>query len=125
MWGGQDVDVDMVGSLGWPGGQRLLLSCGMQRSWDTFSRLLGTSGQIHLTNAFHPRDGDKYVVLADGEAPRTVNAGQREPSFTNAIRHIQAVIRGEEAPRQLAVDTSLASAQALHNLHESMGTAQG
>jgi predicted dehydrogenase len=124
-WGGQDVDVDMVGSLGWPSGQRLLLSCGMRRSYDTFSRLLGTTGQIHLTNPFHPRDGDQYVVFADGEAARTVDAGQREPSFTNAIRHIQAVIRGEESPRQLAVDTSLASAQALHDLHESMGTAQG
>jgi predicted dehydrogenase len=124
VWGGRDVDVDTVGSLGWPGGQRLLLSCGMRRSYDTFSRLLGTGGQIHLTNPFHPRDGDQYVVLTDGEPPRTLDAGQQEPSFTNAIRHIQAVIRGEQAPVQLATGTSLASAQALHDLHQSMGTAQ-
>jgi hypothetical protein len=37
------------------------------------------------------------------------------------IRHIQNVLRDGEPPRQLALDTSLASARALHDLHQSMG----
>jgi predicted dehydrogenase len=124
VWGGHDVDVDTQGSLGFPGGRRLLLTCGMRRAYDTFTRLLGTAGQIQLTNPFHPGRGDSYTVLTDGEPPRTLDAGAAEPSFTGMIRHIQNVLRGGEAPRQLALDTSLASARALHDLHQSMGTAR-
>ena len=120
VWGGHDVDVDTQGSLGFPGGRRLLLTCGMRRAYDTFTRLLGTAGQIQLTNPFHPGRGDSYTVLTDGEPPRTLDAGAAEPSFTGMIRHIQNVLRGGEAPRQLALDTSLTSAQALHDLHQSM-----
>ena len=120
VWGGHDVDVDTQGSLGFPGGRRLLLTCGMRRAYDTFTRMLGTAGQIQLTNPFHPGRGDSYTVLTDGEPPRTLDAGAAEPSFTGMIRHIQNVLRGGEAPRQLALDTSLASARALHDLHQSM-----
>ena len=124
VWGSHDVDVDTQGSLGFPGGRRLLLTCGMRRAYDTFTRLLGTAGQIQLTNPFHPGRGDSYTVLTDGEPPRTLDAGAAEPSFTGMIRHIQNVLRGGEAPRQLALDTSLASARALHDLHQSMGSAR-
>ena len=124
VWGGHDVDLDTQGSLGFPGGRRLLLTCGMRRAYDTFTRLLGTAGQIQLTNPFHPGRGDSYTVLTDGEPPRTLDAGAAEPSFTGMIRHIQNVLRGGEAPRQLALDTSLASARALHDLHQSMGSAR-
>ena len=120
VWGGHDVDVDTQGSLGFPGGRRLLLTCGMRRAYDTFTRLLGTAGQIQLTNPFHPGRGDSYTVLTDGEPPRTLDAGAAEPSFTGMIRHIQNVLRGGEAPRQLALETSAASARALHDLHQSM-----
>jgi predicted dehydrogenase len=120
VWGGQDVDLDTQGSLGFPGGRRLLLTCGMRRAYDTFTRLLGTAGQIQLTNPFHPGQGDSYTVLTDGEPPRTLDAGAAEPSFTGMIRHIQNVLRGGEAPRQLALETSAASARALHDLHQSM-----
>jgi len=121
VWGGHDVDLDTQGSLGFPGGRRLLLTCGMRRAYDTFTRLLGTAGQIQLTNPFHPGRGDSYTVLTDGEPPRTLDAGAAEPSFTGMIRHIQNVLRDGEPPRQLALDTSLASARALHDLHQSMG----
>lgn len=94
-WGGQGVDVDCWGTLGFPGGRRLLLlSAGLRRDYDTFTRLLGTSGQIHITNPFHPGPGD----------------------------HVNAVLAGAAAPRQLAVDTSLPLALALHDLAESAGS---
>ena len=110
------VDVETWGSLGYPGGQRLLLSCGMRRSYDTFSRLLGTAGQIEISNPFHPGPADEYVVRAEGKEPRRVAAAGDELSFTPAIRHINAAITGNEQPRQLAVATSLRTAQALHDL---------
>src|ERR1017187_5542641 len=117
------VDVDPQGSLGFPGGRRLLLSCGFGRSLDTFSRLLGTGGQIHVSNAFHPGPGDHYTVFADGAEPRTYPGAGTEPSFTAAITHIQGVIGGEQQPQSLAVDTSLGNAQALHDLLESAAAA--
>ncbi len=55
-----------------------------------------------------------------GAAPASYPAAGDEASFTAAIRHIQEVLRGEQAPRQLATETSLASARALHDLHASM-----
>jgi hypothetical protein len=114
--------VETWGTLGFAGGRRLLLSCGMRRSYDAFTRLQGTAGQISLTNPFHPGPADRLEVFAAKAEPRSYAAAGDEPSFTAAIRHIQAVLRGEEAPRQLASETSLASAQALHDLHASMAT---
>jgi predicted dehydrogenase len=127
-WGGDPaaggVDVDTQGSLGFPGGRRLLLSCGFGRSLDTFSRLLGTGGQIHVSNAFHPGPDDHFEVFTAGAERRTYQAAGTEPSFTAAIAHIQAVLRGEQQPRSLAIDTSLGNAQALHDLLESAAAAE-
>jgi predicted dehydrogenase len=117
--GGDGVDVETQGSLGFPGGKRLLLSCGFRRTDDTFARLLGTRGQINITAPYHPRAEDTFQVRAAGKPPRSYPAAGLEQPFTPAIRHIQAVLRGEEEPRSLALDTSLRTAQALHDLHES------
>jgi predicted dehydrogenase len=116
-FGGHGVDLETWGILGYPAGRRLLLSSGMSRGYDTFSRLLGTTGQIHVTNAFHPRAGDQFQVLARDTEPRTV-AASGEPSFGPAIAHIGAVLAGEQAPRLLAVDTALPTARALDDLAE-------
>jgi predicted dehydrogenase len=121
--GGDGVDVDTWGVLGYSSGRRLMLSAGMMRSYDTFSVLEGTNGQIRVTNPFHPGAGDTYQVVTAGEEPRTLPAGADEPSFTAAIRHIDTVIRGEEEPRLLAVDTSLPMATALDDLAQSFSQA--
>jgi predicted dehydrogenase len=117
--GGDGVDVDTWGVLGYSGGRRLMLSAGMLRSYDTATTLEGTSGQIRVTNPFHPGPADTYQVATAGAEPRTLPAGADEPSFTAAIRHINAVLRGEEEPRMLAIDTSLATARALNDLAQS------
>jgi predicted dehydrogenase len=114
-WGGEDVDVDTWGMLDYPAGRRLLLSCGFGRSYDTFTTLEGTSGQIRITNPFHPGPSDSYELVPAGEEPRRFAAAD-ELSFTPLIRHINAVLRGGEEPRVLAVDTSLPLARALHDL---------
>jgi hypothetical protein len=92
----------------------------MRRSYDTFSSLQGTGGPIHLSNPFPPGTDDRFEVLAAGAEARSYPAAGDEPSFTAAIRHSQAVLRGEESPRQLATEVSLVSALALHDLHASM-----
>ena len=114
--GGQGIDIETWGTLGYAGGRRLLLSCGLRRSYDTLSRLLGTTGQIHLTNPFHPGPGDHVTVYPAAGEPVVWTPEASEPSFTGALRHINAVLAGAEQPRLLAVDTSLATARALHDL---------
>src|SRR5215471_19221662 len=111
------VDRVTWGVLNFPGGRHLYLSCGFTRAGDTFTRLLGTRGQIHITNPFHPRAWDTFAVWPNGRDPVThQGSGPNRESFTPLIQHIQAVIRGEEEPRLLAVDTALGSARALHDL---------
>jgi predicted dehydrogenase len=114
--GGQGVDVETWGSLGYDGGRRLLFSSGMRRSYDTFSRLLGTAGQIELSNPFHPGPGDHVTLYPDRGDPVEWRSAAAERSFTPAVRHIQAVLLGSEQPRMLAVDTSLTTARALSDL---------
>lgn len=118
--GGQGVDVDTWGVLGYPAGRRLMLSCGFGRSYDAFTTLEGTAGQIHVTNPFHPGPGDSYVVKAGRDEPRRYPAAPEELSFTALTRHINGVLRGEEEPRLLAVDTTLPVARGLHDLAEAM-----
>jgi len=115
-WGGGGVDVEAWGILDFPGGRKLLLSCGFRRAHDTFTRLQGTEGQIHLTNPFHPGPADTYEVFAPGPRAGTRHAAGDEPSFTAAVRHINAVLNEEEAPRMLAVQTSLGTARALRDM---------
>jgi predicted dehydrogenase len=114
--GGQGVDVETWGTLGYGGGRRLLLSCGMRRQTDTFSRLLGESGQIHVSNLFHPGPADQVTLHQPGDDPAVFPATVSEPPFTAALRHINAVLNDAESPRLLAVETSLATARALHDL---------
>ena len=126
VWDPGGVDLATWGYLDFPGGRRLLLSCGFRRALDTFSRLLGTAGQIDITNPFHPAAWDRFVVHLPGQDPVThPGAGDDRYSFTAAIRHIQAAVAGQEAPRWLALDTSMGSARALDELISSARRASG
>ena len=118
-WGGDGVDVDTWGVLEYPGGRRLHLSCGLGRAYDTYSSLEGTAGRIVMSNPFHPGPADSYQVIASRAEPVSHPATTGEPSFTAAIRHINAVLAGEEEPRLLAVDTALGTARGLHDLTRS------
>ena len=125
--GGQGVDIETWGALGYSGGRRLLLSSGMRRGPDTFSRLLGSEGQIEISNLFHPGPADR-VILRPYRGRGTATefpAAADEPAFTAAIRHINAAISGSEPPRLLALQTSLATARALADLAASAAAGQG
>lgn len=118
--GGHGVDLESVAVLGYGDGRRILLSCGMNRRYDTFTRLLGSDGEIRMSNPFHPSPSDRLEIRGR-EDESTAAAPLGEPSFTACIRHIQAVLGGSEEPRQLAIDTALPTAQALHDLHAQLG----
>ena len=118
--GGDGVDLESTAVLGYGEGRNLVLSCGMNRRYDTFTRLLGSDGEIRMSNPFHPSDGDRLEILGRG-SESIAAAPTGEPSFSAAIRHIQAVLAGTDEPRQLAIDTSLPTAQALHDLHAYLG----
>jgi predicted dehydrogenase len=114
------VDVDAAGVLVYPGGSRLLLTCGFRRSYDAFTRILGTDGVIHLTNAYHPGPSDTVEVVRAGGEPVIERPTTDRHSFTAALRHIHAVLLDGEPPRQLATDVSLPSARALERLIQSL-----
>jgi predicted dehydrogenase len=94
------------------GHERLVLGCGFRRAFDTFTRVLGSEGQIHLSNPFHPDPADTLVLRRDGK--ETVeHPTVDERSFSAALRHIHAVLREQEAPRHLAQESSLRTARTL------------
>jgi predicted dehydrogenase len=98
------------------GTRRLLLTCGFKRSVDTFTSVLGAGGQIRLTNPFHPSPADTLTISRPNAEQVTERPTTDNRSFTAAIRHIQAVLRGEEAPRHTAADYSLPAARVLEEL---------
>lgn len=95
------------------GGARLMLSCGFNRPYDTFTRILGDAGELRLSNPFHPDRGDTLELLAPGAERIVERPNVDEHTFTAAIRHIQAVLRHEAEPRHLALDSAAATARTL------------
>jgi len=115
-----EVEVEAAGIATW-GSRRLMLTCGFRRSYDTFTRILGDRGQVHLTNPYHPSPSDTLVLhwpRAEAVVERpTVDAH----SFTAALRHIHAVLRGEETPRHTATESALATARTVEALQTACG----
>jgi hypothetical protein len=88
-----------------------MLSCGFRSAGDTDTRLLGTEGEIRMTNPFHPGAGDTLQIVRDGEVVSSEPAAPGgEQSFSPAIRHIHGVLRGLEPPRHLAIEEAAGNA---------------
>jgi predicted dehydrogenase len=118
VWSDTRVDEEMAGELIFPGDRRLLFSCGFRLAPDTSTRIMGSLRRIHLSNPFHPRACDTIEVIDDDE--RTVRpAAVERYTFTPALRHVHAALRGEEEPRHLAVDEALGNARAIAMLARS------
>jgi predicted dehydrogenase len=116
------VDTDAAGIVSF-GVRRLLLTCGFKRSFDTFTSVLGSAGQIQLANPFHPGPADTLTLLRPGADPVVERPTTDERSFTAAIRHIHAVLRGEAAPVHTASEYSLPAARVLEQLQRLAGPA--
>jgi predicted dehydrogenase len=113
VWVGTGVDTELWGALAFPADRRLVFSCGFRSADDTFTRVLGTEGEIRMTNPFHPEAGDELTVLVEGESETQTPVPSGERSFTPAIRHIHRALRGLESPRHLAVDEAMGNAAAI------------
>jgi predicted dehydrogenase len=113
------VDAETVGMLDFPGGRRLVLSCGFGRAYDTFTRLLCTDGEIRVSNAFHPGPGDTVEVWRDGRREQDIPAPEGT-AFSWGIRHVHEVLSGSTPPRHLARDDALGNARALQLLYDSL-----
>src|SRR5207248_513849 len=87
-WAPEGVDEAMQGALGYTQDRRLLFSGSFLRPGDQLSRVLGTEGEIRLTNPYHPKAEDTLEVHVGGHV-RAERPSGPEPSFTDAIRHIQ------------------------------------
>jgi predicted dehydrogenase len=108
------VDVELWGTMPFGGDRRLQFSCGFRSAYDTFARVIGTVGELRMTNPFHPDPRDTLELVHEGHVVSqepAMPSGER--SFTPAIRHIHRVLRGEEEPRHLAVDEALGNARAV------------
>jgi predicted dehydrogenase len=111
------VDAELWGLLPFGDGRRMQFSCGFRSAYDTFTRVIGTGGELRITNPFHPEPGDIFELVRDGRVDlqeAAVPGGER--SFTPAIRHIHRVLRHGEAPMHLAVDEALGNARAIEAL---------
>jgi predicted dehydrogenase len=115
-----DVEVEAAAIATW-GTRRLLLTCGFRRGYDTFTRVLGDQGQLHLTNPYHPDPSDELVLRRPGAADVVERPTTDEHSFTAALRHIHAVLRGEEEPRLTAQHSALATARTVEALQSACG----
>jgi predicted dehydrogenase len=116
VWLGTGVDTELWGALAFPGDRRLVLSCGFLSRDDSFTRVLGTAGEIRMTSPFHPETGDTFTVVTDEGEVTQPAAPSVERSFTPAIRHIDRVLRGLEPARHLAVDEAQGNADAIASL---------
>jgi predicted dehydrogenase len=115
-----EVETGAAGLVTW-GSRRLLLTCGFQRGYDTFTRLLGPSGSVHLTNPFHPQPPDTLTLHRPGHDVMTEHPTTDAHSFTAALRHLHAVLLDAAPPRQLAAESALATAQILAGLQAACG----
>ncbi|MDP9299686.1 MAG: Gfo/Idh/MocA family oxidoreductase [Actinomycetota bacterium] len=113
VWTTSGVDTELWGALTFPGDRRLVFSCGFVAAYDTFTRVFGTEGEIRITNPFHPGRDDTFAIVGRDDVQEHPAAPTGELSFTAAIRHIHAVLRGREEPSHLAVDEAMGNAAAI------------
>ena len=120
---GAAVEVEAAGTVRYADGRRLLLSCGFQRGRETTTLLLGTEGSIRLDNPWHPTPGAALELRRPGSDPVVESPTTDAHSFTAALNHIHAVLRGEAAPQLLATGSARPVADALALARRAAGLA--
>jgi hypothetical protein len=114
------VDADTDGILDFPGERRLLFSASMRRPFSTATRIIGTEGELKVSNPFHPKRGDSVQRWTDGRLTDEWPAGDK-PAFQYGIEHIHAVLAGDTPPQHLAATDARGNARALDMVREAAG----
>jgi predicted dehydrogenase len=110
---GAEVETELAAVVDYPDERRLYLSCGFRRAYDTTTVLSGTAGTIRVENPYHPRPPDTLEIRRPGADPVVERPTRDQHSFTAALRHIAAVIAGDETPRHTALEATLPVAEAM------------
>jgi predicted dehydrogenase len=118
--GSSGVDVETWSWIDFPGERRLSLSVGFRRPYDSFTRVLAAEGELRISNPFHPGPHDTVEHWRAGRLEQRLPAGSGT-AFSHAIRHVHAVMRGDEEPRHLARDDALGNAVIIDRLLASIG----
>lgn len=106
------VDLDLAAVVEFADRFRLLLSAGLRRPTSTFTRVIGTDGELRISNPFHPGPADSVELWSAGAQVQNWPAAAGT-AFRQAIAHIHAVMAGTAAPRQLAGSDALPQARAM------------
>jgi D-xylose 1-dehydrogenase (NADP+, D-xylono-1,5-lactone-forming) len=109
------VDAEVAGIIDFPQGRRLLFSAGLQRFPSTFTRIIGTTGEIRVSNPFHPGLNDTVELWSSGQVVASY-PGRSEgvgTAFELEIRHINSVARGREPARATVNLDAVAQAEAI------------
>ncbi|MDQ1719784.1 MAG: hypothetical protein QOE89_3737 [Pseudonocardiales bacterium] len=111
-FGDQPVDLDVAAVVDFPDDLRLMLSAGMRRSPSTFTRIIGTQGELRVSNPFHPIETSTVELWVLGDWVQTWPAADGT-AFRHALEHIRAVLTSGEAPRYRATEDGLPQARAM------------
>ncbi len=109
-----EVDEAVWAALTYPGDatMQLLMNVSFCRRYDTFTRFVGTEGEIRVDKMYHPGVRDCVELLQKDRVIREFTmTGQL--SFTDMISHIHQVMRHEAEPTQLVTEVGLATAEAM------------
>lgn len=107
-----EIDLDLAAVVDFDDGFRLLMSAGLRRPATTFTRVVGTEGELRISNPFHPLACDLVELWAAGQLVESWPAADGS-AFSHAIDHIHQVIGGMTAPLHLATTDALPQARAM------------
>lgn len=113
------VDVETWGTVEFPQRRRLLFSCSFTQSYNTMARILGTEGELRVSMPYAALPVDTVELHADDGTVTVEHHGTEEKPFLDILRHIHAVLAGEEEPRHLAVNDAYGSAAILDAVRRS------
>lgn len=117
--GNSGVDIDMAAICDFSAERRLILSAGMHRPPSTFTRVIGSAGEIRLSNPYHPNSNDSLELWRRGRHQQSWAAGSAT-AFQYMIDHVQQVVSAGATPELTAVASSLGNASALDAIRAAM-----
>lgn len=113
----EGVDTTTDGTVFFAENQQLSMYTSVERPFRVDSTIIGSNYRISIPYAFHPQPGDRVVIEQNHATHEWISPDGT--AFGYAIRHINAVLRDEEAPRLTALDESLPRAEALALVRDS------
>lgn len=101
----QRVDTHLSGMLHFSGERAGTFSCSFDSNTSLLTRIVGTDGEIVVTQPYHPRGGEATVTLRRSGRPEEVCHDARdEPAFLAAVEHFHDCVLAGAHPILTARD---------------------